>query len=138
MVSLKLLRSVGWLGAAVLLSSCGTPGAEQLRYTGAVSPQAAPGGATCGEASSGTLTTSKGHFTFTPTDGVLTLGGEVGGDGSLDATLALPGADKKPYPLRFIGRMTDAGVIGQYITPRCSFTVNLQRNRARPFEVPYL
>lgn len=121
-----------WLGIYVL-AGCSAPAAREVRYVGDVTPESA-----CGVATHGTLTTAKGRFTFAPSDGVLLLTGDVREGGALAATLTTTGADRKPYVMRFEGTLAVDQVRGRYMTPRCAFTVTLDRSNARSFEVPYL
>jgi hypothetical protein len=103
-----------------LLAGCGMPLSHETRYVGTATPEAA-----CGAASPATLTTAKGRFTLAPDDGTLLLSGDVGADGALLATLTTPGADRKPFVMRFNGRMNAQTVQGRYVTPRCAFAVSL-------------
>jgi hypothetical protein len=129
------VAATGLLLAAVGfgLAGCDTSAVRNQTYVGTVTPDGA-----CGQQSHATLSTAKGRFTFAPEDGVLLLRGDVGAAGALSATLATTGADRKPYVMRFDGTLDPQHVTGKYVTPRCSFTVNLDNNGQRAFETPYL
>ena len=108
--------------AVLALAACGAKLTAETRYVGDVTPQGA-----CGDKSHGTLTTQGGKFAFTPNDGVLLLRGGVAADGTAVGELATQGADRKAFVMALNAKVSDEHVDGTYITPRCTFTVTLQR-----------
>jgi hypothetical protein len=118
--ALAALMSIAVLG----VSGCGGVGlTRETRYTGPVSPDGA-----CGTASQGTLSTRGNEFVFLPSDGVIMMRGTVGADGAVGGTFTSTGADHKPYVMTFAGKVGEDHVTGRYITPRCTFTVSLDRH----------
>ena len=102
-----------WREAAVVLAlaGCGGPAAPHpLRYTGAL--------AGCGLAAA-TLAQQGPAFTFTPGDGVLTIGGSIGADGSFQGTLNTQPAGKPAFVLQVRGRIAGESATVDYTTPRC-------------------
>ncbi len=108
---------------AVLLALAGCagvlPGAD-ARYTGHIVPESA-----CGTEAPATLVVRRSRFTFTPTDGVLLIAGDMAGDGTLAGQLTTPGVDHKPFTMTFAARIAGTEVSGTYVTPRCRFRVTL-------------
>ena len=70
------------------------------------------------------LTLRKSAFVFAPDSGTIILTGHLTA-GQLAASLTLPGADKKPYPVTFAANLNATTISGTYITPRCRYAVSL-------------
>lgn len=79
-----------------------------------------------------TMLTGDRSITFAPTGGVLVLHGAVGADGAAHASFDATGESHKPFPLRFSGTLTRAGVSGTYSTPICRARVTLHPARPIP------
>lgn len=126
----RYMLLVPLLAPVLAVAACGgsMTGSRESRFAGDVTPEGV-----CGAKSHGTLTTERGKFAFTPTDGVLLIAGDVGADGVLAGELATNGADHKPYVMTFHGTMTDDKVTGRYVTPRCAYGVSLARIRPSLF-----
>ncbi len=109
---------------AACLSGCGGVGlSRETRYNGPVAPDGA-----CGTASQGTLSVRGNEFVFLPSDGVILIRGTVGADGAVAGTFTTTGADHKPYVMSFSGNIGGDHVTGRYVTPRCAFSVSLDRH----------
>ena len=93
------------------------------RYVGSIVPETA-----CGAEVSATLVTRGSRFSFTPTDGVLLIAGDVAADGSVAGQLVTPGVDHKPFTMKLAARIAGAEVSGTYTTSRCRFRVALTRH----------
>lgn len=108
---------------AILLALAGCadvlPGSD-ARYTGHIVPEG-----TCGTEAPATLVVRRPRFTFTPTDGVLLIAGEVALDGTLAGQLTTPGVDHRPFTMTLAARIAGREVSGTYVTPRCRFRVAL-------------
>ncbi len=106
---------------ALALTGCAEmlPGTD-ARYTGRVVPESA-----CGTEAPATLVVRRSRFTFTPTDGVLLITGDVAPDGTLAGQLTTPGVDRKPFTMTLAARIAATEVDGTYVTPRCRFRVTL-------------
>lgn len=102
----------------VLLSACAD--APSTIYAGPVTPTAGM----CDPRSRATLTLKQSAFVFAPNSGTLILAGHLTA-GQLAASLTLPGADKKPYPVSFTATLAGTTIAGTYITPRCRYAVSL-------------
>ncbi len=82
-------------------------------------------GVRCSPPASATLTQRGSEFNFAPNDGAIVITGVIGEDSSVNGSLALVGADHKPFTLTLDGTLTRDGFEGIYATPRCRSRVNL-------------
>lgn len=98
--------------SVLLLAACQ---AAPARYVGPVTG--------CGQSSRGLLEIHGSHVVFTPTEGLLTLQGEVTADGSLHASGALPGPAAPS--MQFTGRLANGQVTGTLTGGTCTRTVAL-------------
>jgi hypothetical protein len=119
-----------------VLAACGTHAVREDRFTGTLSG--------CGDTPA-TLVTGPEHFSFTPSDGVLVVTGEVSPDGRFAGSLTIGAASpdkpsdskggvekkKEPFVLRVEGQVSGDAASGSYATPRCQATFQLTR-RPRP------
>jgi hypothetical protein len=95
---------------------------REARYTGTMTPESA-----CGTAEKATLTVAKGSANFAANDGAVVLPATVAPNGKLAGQRVLIGGDKKPFPLSLDGTVTDDVATGTYATPRCRFSLLLNR-----------
>ncbi len=102
----------------LMLAACAD--APSTIYAGPVTPQSGM----CDPVSQATLTLRKSAFVFAPDSGTIILTGHLTA-GQLAASLTLPGADKKPYPVTFAANLNATTISGTYITPRCRYAVSL-------------
>ncbi len=107
-----------------LLASCAL-GDQDAIFAGPVMPVRGE----CDSPSRATLTVRHRNIEFAPTSGVLVLLGALGPDGRIDAGLTRPGIDGKPFRLSLKARLAGSVIAGDYVTPRCRYTVRLTRTR---------
>lgn len=74
-----------------------------------------------------TLQVRGGRAMFVPDEGALVLDGEVSADGTVRAGRETTGADRRPFPQVFEGRVEGEQGTGVYGTPRCRYRVELDR-----------
>lgn len=116
--------------AGVVGGCASAGGAADGRWMGTLSPEpgsvSAPPG--CRGGSRGVLTVRGNRALFTPDDGTAVLAGEAEADGRIRAVLSRLGADRKPYVLRFEGRLAAGGgeIAGTYAAPGCRAAVTLR------------
>ncbi len=110
--------------AAVFIPVLAACSADQpATFAGQMLPQAGD----CDPASRAVLIKRGAYIQFTPEQGVLILNGQIGPAGDLTATLDTPGADRKPYHLRLTGTLSGHTITANYVTPRCRYTLKLDR-----------
>lgn len=120
----------------LLALSCGCMNRESLgasydlRWVGTVMPEAGR----CPPSGQGTMTmlAKDRSITFAPSNGVLVLHGTVDANGEVRAGLDAPGADHRPFPLRLVAVLNEAGVTGHYTTPMCRESIDLHPAKPLP------
>jgi hypothetical protein len=117
------LFSLGGLAALAAVSGLVGCGAEQASFAGDLTPIAGA----CDAASRALLVKRGRYLQFAPREGVLVLDGAVGADGKLAATLKTQGADRKPYALSFTATLAGREISGEFVTPRCRYSVHLNQ-----------
>jgi hypothetical protein len=121
-VGKEKMRKLRIFSFTLLLTACGAN--QPISFAGQIVPQAG----VCDAAAPAVLT-RRGHYVqFAPQEGTLVLSGQIAPDGAVRASLDTPGADRKPYHLFFEGTLTGKSLAGRYVTPRCRYTVTLQRD----------
>ncbi len=108
------------LGLALALAGCGGAVPEVARYAGPL-----PG---CGLSAS-TLVRQGGQFSFTPGDGVLTIAGDVAGDGGYAGALNTQAPHKTPFILHVQGKAEAEQASVDYEAPNCRTSGTLPRVR---------
>ncbi len=104
---------------AVGLAACGAN--QPVTYAGDLTPIAG----TCDPAGRAVLIKRGQYVAFTPRQGVLILNGKIGPGGQVAATAQTPGADRKPYQVKFAATLAGDAITGAYTTPRCRYAVKL-------------
>lgn len=108
------------LSITVWLAAC--TGIQETRiYAGTQTPLAG----TCDPASRATLTRRGQEIVVAPSDGTITLEGQITGQ-TLSAKTTLAGVDKKPYPLVFAGQISGSTINATFTTPRCRYALALK------------
>jgi hypothetical protein len=105
--------------SAVILAACG--GDQAVTYAGDLTPMAG----SCDPPGRAVLIKRGAYVSFTPTQGVLILNGQIGPDGHLTASADTSGADRQPYHLKLDAAVAGPAIAGTYVTPRCRYAVKL-------------
>jgi hypothetical protein len=103
----------------LLLAQC-SAGKDAL-YAGMVRPVAG----TCNPAMRATLSLYGSNVQFAPTSGVVVLEGSLREAGRIEANLERSGIDRQPEQFSLHATLREGVVAGDYITPRCHYTVEL-------------
>jgi hypothetical protein len=109
------------IAAAALCASLAACSTTQT-FTGSLQPQAG----TCDVLNRATLQRQGHIIQFTPQDGVMVLDGTLSTTGQITAAQQTLGMDRKPYRLTFTGQLTGDTIQGNYVSPRCRYSVTLK------------
>lgn len=112
------------LMVVVLLAACTAPVTPDARYVGVATP--ATPGEFC-KPGRAVLRLRDGRAVFTPDEGTWTLEGTATAGGAMQAERVGRGANKQPYVTKLTGTWSEQAASGTYVTPRCSYSVQLER-----------
>ncbi len=110
---------------ALLLTACASAPTPDARFVGSETPMIPSDLCKLGRA---TLRLRGSDVLFVPDEATWTLTGTADHSGTLRAERIGPGANKQPYLTRFTGTWTAETVSGVYVTPRCTYSIQLARD----------
>ena len=118
-----MIRAPAACAALLALSSC-APSHVAGRWIGPVTP--AKPSETC-KPTRGMAQIERDQVIFAPDEGTWILHGTVDAGGDITAERLTTGANRQPYETRLVAKRTPDLVTGTYTTPRCTFSVSLNR-----------
>jgi len=109
----------------LLLTACASAATPDARYVGSETPMIPSGLCKPGRAA---LRMRDGNVLFVPDEATWTLTGMADHSGTLRAERIGHGVSKQSYLTRFTGTWTAEAVSGTYVTPRCTYSIQLARD----------